>query len=127
MDVLIIERDQLVRSIIADTLADEGIQAATVASDEEALTLPLDHVPAVVITNINRGHNEDLTGLAVVAAMRRKWPALCAVYLAALWPVHLRRGMLAAGERFLTKPACLAQMTRTVRELLASSLRRQLQ
>jgi hypothetical protein len=57
--------------------------------------------------------------------LRRKWPALCAVYLAALWPVRLRRRMLAVGERFLTKPVHVVQMIRTIRELLASNLCRQ--
>ena len=53
----------------------------------------------------------------MVSAMRRKWPQLCALYLAAVWPAHLRRRKLAAGERFLTKPVQLAQMTGTVHEL----------
>jgi hypothetical protein len=76
----------------------------------------------MVITGINRGHAEDLTGLKVVAALRRKWPQLCALYLAALWPAGLRREMLAAGERFFAKPVPLWQMIRTVRELLDSDL-----
>lgn len=84
MDVPIVERDELVGTMLADTLDAEGISAA-VTSDEEALKLP-DDEPQVVITGINRGHNEDLTGLKVVSAMRRRWPQLCAVYLAALWP-----------------------------------------
>jgi hypothetical protein len=54
--------------------------------------------------------------------MRRKWPQLCAIYLAALWPEPLRREMLGAGERFLTKPVPLKQLIRTVRELLDSGL-----
>jgi DNA-binding response OmpR family regulator len=123
MDVIIVERDELVGTMLADTLDAEGISAA-VTSDEEALKLP-DDAPQVVITGINRGHNEDLTGLKVVSAMRRRWPPqLCAVYLAALWPAHLRREMLTARERFLTKPVRLAQMSRSVRELLESGLSR---
>ena len=121
MDVLIIERDELVRSVLAETLDGEGISAKA-ASDEEALKLPSNDAPQMVITGINRGHDEDLTGLEVVAAMRRKWPRLCAVYLAALWPARLRAEMLAAGERFLPKPVPLSQMIRTVRELLDSDL-----
>jgi DNA-binding response OmpR family regulator len=121
MDVLIVEHDELMRSMLADTLDAEGIPAA-VASDEEALTLTPDDAPRLVITGINRAHNEDLTGLRVVSAMRRKWPQLCVIYLSALWPARLRRERLAAGERFLTKPVRVAQLTRTVRELLDSGL-----
>lgn len=124
MDVLIIERDELIGSLLADTLEGEGI-AFTIASDKEALTLLPADAPRVVITGLNRGHNEDMTGLAIVAAMRRKRPQLCAVYLSALWPVRLHREMLAAGERFLTKPVRLAQMVHTVRELLITDMCRQ--
>jgi DNA-binding response OmpR family regulator len=121
MDVLIVERDELVGAVLADTLDAEGISAA-VTSDEEALKLLPDDALQVVITGINRGHNEDLGGLKVVSAMRRKWPQLCAVYLAALWPARLRREMLTARERFLTKPVRLTQLTRAVRELLDCGL-----
>jgi CheY-like chemotaxis protein len=82
MDVLIIEGNELVRSVLAETL-DAGDISATGASDEEALMLPSNDASQIVITGINRGHDEDLTGLQVVAALRRKWPQLCAVYLAA--------------------------------------------
>jgi CheY-like chemotaxis protein len=119
MDVLIVERDELMGSMLADTLGEDGISAA-VTSDDKALTLP--DVPQVVVTGINRGHTEDLKGLQVVSAMRRKWPQLCVVYLAALWPARLRHEMLSARERFLTKPVGAAQLTRTVRELLTSGL-----
>jgi DNA-binding response OmpR family regulator len=121
MDVLIIERDEQMGLVLADTLDGEGISFA-VASDEEALNLPSDDAPRVIVTGLNRGHYEDQRGLDMVSAMRRKWPQLCALYLAALWPAHLRDGKLAAGERFLTKPVRLAQMTDTVHELLDSGL-----
>jgi DNA-binding response OmpR family regulator len=124
MDVLIIERDQLVGSMLADTLVAEGISAVVLA-DEEALRLPPDQSPQLVITGLNRTHNEDLTGLRVVAVLRRKWPQLCVVYLAALWPARLSRQALMASERFLSKPVRLAAITHMVRELLASGQCRQ--
>jgi DNA-binding response OmpR family regulator len=121
MDVLIVERDELLGTMLADTLDAEGISAAIVSDDEAQKLLP-DAAPQLVITGINRGHNEDLTGLKVVSALRSKWPRLCAVYLSALWPSRLRREGLAAGERFLTKPVPLVQLIRTVRELLDSGV-----
>jgi len=124
MDVLIVERDELMGSTLLDTLDEAGISAA-VASDEKALSLLEDDAPQVVITSIHRGHNEDLTGLRLVSAMRRKWPEICAIYLAALWPARLRREKLGARERFLTKPVRLAQIIRSVQELLDSGLGRQ--
>ena len=124
MDVLIVERDELVGSMLTDVLDGEGISAA-VLSDEEALKLPPEDAPRVVITGMNRTHDEDLTGLKLVSAMRRKWPQVCAIYLAALWPARLPRRALAAGERFLAKPVRLTTMIRAVRELLDSGICRQ--
>jgi DNA-binding response OmpR family regulator len=122
MDVLIVERDELLGSILTDALDGEGI-SAVVASDEEALKLPPDDAPQVVITGMNRGHDEDLTGLTLVATMRRKWSGVCAIYLATLWPARL--ASLAASERFLAKPVHLGAMVQAVRELLKSGICRQ--
>ncbi len=98
MDMLIVERDELVGPMFADALEDEGITVA-VAPDEEALKLPPDEAPQVVITGMNRGHQEDLTG-KVVSAMRRKWPGLCVIYLAAMWPVRLGRQAFGGASGF---------------------------
>ena len=117
MDVLIVESNELVGSMLADTLNTEAI-SAMVASDEEAQQLPPHEAPRLVITGINRGPNEDMTGLKMVSAMRRKWPQLCALYLSALWPARLRPEMLTDGERLLTKPVPVAKLTRTVWDLL---------
>lgn len=45
MDVLIVDRDKLVGSVLADSLDADGISAAVV-SDEEALKLPSDDAPS---------------------------------------------------------------------------------
>ncbi len=121
MDVLIVERDELVGSALTEALDGEGISAAALP-DEEALKLPPDHSPQIVITSINRGHKEDMKGLQLVSALRRNWPGICAIYLAALWPLHLPRRVLAAGERFLTKPVRLVAMIGAVKELLTSGI-----
>ena len=121
MDVLIVERDELIAATLADALADGGI-AAGVATDDEALALMPAASPHVVITGMNRTHHEDLAGQDVDRTLRRKWPALCVVYLAALWPALLQRSALAAGERFLSKPVALTKIIRTVQELLAAGI-----
>ena len=121
MDVLIIERDELVRSVLAETLDAEGI-SATGASDEEALKLPSNDAPQMVITGINRGHDEDLTGLRsgcgpaskMAAALRRLSRRAVA---GALAPRNVGR------RRALShQTGSLSQMIRTVRELLDSGL-----
>jgi DNA-binding response OmpR family regulator len=124
MDVLIVERDELLGTVLADALAEDGTSAA-VMPDEEALALPPDQAALVVITGMSRGHTEDLAGMTFGRCMRKKWPTLCIVYLASLWPARLARNVLTAGDRFLAKPVALTQMVRTVRQLIASGMRRQ--
>jgi DNA-binding response OmpR family regulator len=121
MDVLIVERDELLGAVLADALAEDGISAAAVP-DEKALALPPDQAPLVVITGMNRGHNEDLAGMKLARCLRKKWPTLCIVYLASLWPGRLGRDVLTAGDRFLEKPLAPTQMVRTVRQLMASGV-----
>ena len=124
MDVLIVERDELLGTVLADALVEDGISAA-VMPDEEALALPPDQAALVVITGMNRGHTEDLAGMTLGRCMRKKWPTLCIVYLASLWPARLARNVLTAGDRFLAKPVALTQLVRTVQQLIASGMCRQ--
>jgi DNA-binding NtrC family response regulator len=123
MEVLIVERDEWMRSMLVDALKYEGIMAVAVP-DCEALNPPPEEVPAVVITSMNRGHQEDMEGLALVSVLRRRWPDLGAIYLAALWPARLCRQALQTRERFLPKPVSLLRMASTVREMLHSGGRR---
>jgi DNA-binding response OmpR family regulator len=116
MDALIMERDELVGSMLVDMLDDEKISAAVLA-DEEALRLPPDQPPRLVITDMNRTYTEDLRGLVLVSALRRKWPRLRAIYLAAVWPARLSKALIAR-DRFLSKPFDLAAMISAVRQLL---------
>jgi DNA-binding NarL/FixJ family response regulator len=121
MDVLIVER----RADRCDACGCFGGRGdrSRVATDDEALALTHAASPHVVITRMNRStHHEDLAGQDVVRTLRRKWSALCVVYLAALWPARLQRSALAAGERFLSKPVALTKIIRTVQELLAAGI-----
>ena len=124
--MLVVECDALIGSVLTEALDAAGI-SAVLLPDDEALELRAAESPRVVITSLNRGcgYSEDLFGLELVSAMRSKWPGLCAIYLAALWPARLPRRALAKGERFLSKPVGLAAMIRAVRELLNSGLCRQ--
>jgi DNA-binding response OmpR family regulator len=117
MDVLIVERDELLAEVIADALIDDGITVTVVADEQRALAMPAETGPSVVIPGMNRS-DEDIKGLAAARALRARWPALGVVFMAALWPARLCRNALSARDRFLTKPMRMATMTHAVRELL---------
>ena len=114
MDVLIVEQNELLATVLADALADEGIAAAVVPDDEEALAACQPDMPQVVVTGINR-RRDDMRGLQFGRAIRNRCPLLGVIYMAALWPVRLT---LNARERFLSKPLAMKKLIQTVRELL---------
>jgi DNA-binding response OmpR family regulator len=117
MDVLIVERDELLAEVIADALIDDGITVTVVADEQRALAIPAETGPHAVITGMNRS-DEDMKGLATARTLRGRWPALGVVFMAALWPARLCRNALSARDRFLPKPMRMASMTHAVRELL---------
>ena len=117
MDVLFVERDQMVAEVLADALADVGITADITADEDQAIAGCHDSGTRVVITGINR-RGEDIKGMEFGRAMRARCPFLTVIYLAALWPVMLCRRALDPRERFLSKPVPLAKLVSTVRELL---------
>ena len=114
MDVIIVEHDALLAAVLTDALADDGLEAAVVPDDEEALEACRPDMPQVVVTGINR-HRDDLRGLQFGRAIRNRCPLLGVIYMAALWPVQLT---LDARERFLSKPLAMKTLIQTVRELL---------
>jgi hypothetical protein len=69
---------------------------------------------------------EDFPGVSAELAigLRRRWPDLGAIHLAALWPARLCRQALQTRERFLPKPVSLLRMASTVREMLHPGGRR---
>jgi DNA-binding response OmpR family regulator len=119
MDVLIVERDELLAEVIAAALIDDGITVTVVSDEQRALAIFAETGPHVVITGMNRS-NEDMKGLAAAHTLRARWPAVGVVFMAALWPARLCRNALSARDRFLTKPVRMATMTHAVRELLSA-------
>jgi DNA-binding response OmpR family regulator len=117
MDVLIVERDDLMAEVLANALADEGLSTVTVPDEHDAATISPDDAPSVVITGMN-GRGEDMKGMAVARRLCERWQCRGIIYLAALWPSGLGPKVLADRERFLAKPISLTRMTSVVRELL---------
>ena len=107
MNVLIVERDELVAEVLATALEEEGIEVAIVDDDKKALETCEPEAP-----------QEDMAGLVLVHAMRRRCPLLRVIYMAAIWPAQLHRCALGVRDRFVSKPVPLSKLVRTVRELL---------
>ena len=86
MDVLIVEQNELLATVLADALADEGIAAAVVPDDEEALAACQPDMPQVVVTGINR-RRDDMRGLPHDSPHSQMAPNICAKrgWAASIW------------------------------------------
>ena len=84
MDVLLVEDEVLVREMLAEDLADAGLDVAE-ATDAETTLEAVEVVgasgrpPCVLVTDVNLGAGMD--GLALVAEMRRRWPGMGGVVI----------------------------------------------
>ena len=64
MDVLIVEPDELIGTVLADALDQDGLTATLVPDEQKAFDLPPHDAPRVVITGMNRGNNRGHGGAA---------------------------------------------------------------
>lgn len=105
MCVLLVEDEDLIRMVLVDVMTDAGFEVIEAANAESALALTeTAPCPDMIVSDINLGPGMD--GLALTAALRRRWPAV---------PVLMMSGRVAnfAGrqsgkaERFLSKPFLL--------------------
>ena len=76
MDVLIVERDELIAEVLSDALSADGISVAIVQNEEEAMRTCRDGSPRVVITGINR-RSEVYEGAILRSRDAGPLPAAC--------------------------------------------------
>ena len=123
MDVLLVEDEPLVRELLAEDMADAGLDVAEAPNAEAALGAAAaageaGRPPCVLVTDVDLGAGMD--GLALAAEVRRRWPGVGVVYVTGR-PSNLDGHALGARERFLTKPFALARLTTAVRDLMGRS------
>ena len=113
MRVLLIDDDPLVRQLLADTLADEGIEVDGLANAEDALVLlGAGQVPDVLVADIDLGPG--LSGLDLAGIARERHPAVEVVLISGTAPPPGRVSP-DRHERFLQKPFAPAALAEAVR------------
>ncbi len=108
--ILVVDDEEDVRDIIAETLEDFGYAVLTAASGEEALpVLVRDGSVVMVITDVRM---PGMSGLELADEIRRRWPKVKVVLISGYF--------LPQGEpqRFLKKPFHLKDLTSMVRSEL---------
>ena len=111
MRVLLIDDDALVRLVLLDTLAAEGIEVDGLANAEDALVLlGAGQVPDVLGADIDLGPG--LSGLYLAAIARERHPAAAVVLISGTAPDSGHPGY---SERLLRKPFAPAGLAEALR------------
>lgn len=121
MDVLLIEDNVLVRTVLAEMLDDAGLTVAEL-DDGEALfndaQVPALDQPRVIVTDVDLGRGCH-DGVEVAAQARRRWDNIGVVFITGR-PSSLHGHALGRRDRFLPKPFAGSSLVRTVAGLLQS-------
>ena len=115
--ILIVEDELLIRLNAVEMIEEAGFEVVEAASADEAIAILEGRLDiTVVFTDIQMPGSMD--GLKLAAAVRDRWPPIMIV--ATSGHVKLGPGDLPEGSRFLPKPYSPAEITKTLRELIAA-------
>lgn len=120
MDVLLVEDEPLIREMLAEDLADTGLDVAEAPSAEAALGAAgrADRPPRVLVTDVNLGGGMD--GFALAAEIRRRWPDVGVVVMTGK-PSNLNGRNPDPREVCLVKPFGPPRLAAAVNELMGRS------
>ena len=108
--ILVVDDEEEVREILAETLEDFGYHVVTAGSGEEALPiLRTDHDVALVITDVRM---PGMSGLDLADEIRRRWPGMKIVLISGYFLPQ------SAPQRFLKKPFHMKELASIVRSEL---------
>lgn len=117
MQVLLIEDDHDVRTILVELLGAEGIEVDGLANAEDALVLiGAGQIPDVLVTDINLGSGLGGVDLAEMAQSRH--PGIGIVFISGQ-PYDAHGRHLGEHERFLQKPFLVADLATAIRDAAA--------
>ena len=118
MRILIVEDEPLIRGILAEELADAGLDVCSVASGDDAAALLESGKTAfsLLITDIHMPGTRD--GLAVARLMRQQNPLLPVVYISGRPDIFNALQPLGENVVTLAKPFLPSELVRVARRLL---------
>jgi PAS domain S-box-containing protein len=106
--VLLVEDEAGVRAGIAVLLETMGYSVIAVASGEEAMAIPLDPAPDVLLTDVTLA---GMGGSALGERLRERWPSLKVVLMSGYFEEASRANAGERGWHFLQKPFEMSELT----------------
>jgi PAS domain S-box-containing protein len=114
--VLVVEDEEVVRGLVRQMLAGQGYEVLVAQDGEEAIELAGRNTIDVLLTDLTM---PKVGGREVAERLRESQPALKVVYMSG-YAEDLPTGALPPATSFLGKPFTFAELTETVRALIAS-------
>jgi len=114
--VLIVDDDEVIRSLLRLTLPDEGYDLVEAQDGEQALQISDERRPALVLLDWRMPR---LSGADVLSALKQRHPAVPVIVLTAEPEAKVRTQAEGRGaDVFMTKPFSPLQLLATVERLL---------
>jgi len=113
--VLIVEHDELLKSLTANIVEDAGFAALQAGDADEAVAILESRSDiALMLTSVTMPGSMD--GLGLARKVRKRWPAIKTII--ASGQVRLVGSDLTAGSRFVLKPYHVPTMISEIRSLI---------
>jgi len=117
MDILAVDDEEAIRSVVADLLEENGHSVKIAGSGEEALSIiDADGAPALLLTDIDLGPG--INGVALASKLQMRDPELPVIFISGR-PWLLLGTPIGGRIQFLQKPFRLSQLVEMIRELVA--------
>ena len=117
MRVLLVDDDELVRTVLAEILDDAGHDVVDTGDPLDALGLPEAlSPPDVLITDIDL--RSELNGFEVASNARRLWPKVRIILISGV-PAHRAGQSLDPRDRFIQKPLSSDRLLGAIEQLAA--------
>jgi signal transduction histidine kinase/CheY-like chemotaxis protein len=102
LEVLVVDDEPVVRDFVAKVLRREGFSCRTAAGADEAVSMVMDHPPALVVTDLRMPGKD---GLWLQGELRERWPEIAVILLTAVSDAKQAVRCLKAGAHdYLVKP-----------------------
>lgn len=116
--VLLVDDEDTIRLFLEKTLHDEGYEAITAATGEEAIERAVNELPDLVLLDLKL---PDINGIEVLRRVKETVPEMCVIMLTAFGDIETAVSAIKKGAfDFVSKPVNLEQLLLTIRKGLES-------
>jgi DNA-binding NtrC family response regulator len=116
--VLLVDDEDTIRLFLEKTLRDEGYEALTAATGEEALDLTRSELPDLILLDLKL---PDINGIEVLQRVKEEVPEVCVIMLTAFGDIETAVSAIKKGAfDFVSKPVNLEQLLLAVEKGLES-------